>query len=284
MRITGPAVPAPSKSVDDVPAGIAACGQPVASRRPAGPLRYRGRNMAEPRDDLSGMGSTPRGPAFVPSAAAPDTGPEPMASARPAPIGPPRSVRPTVISILVIAFVAAVVAGASVFAYWGDTHVAAPTRAPVPPPAYTSPADRIDFDSSEGSGQLIMRTRTWVSDTQVPPTSGQYLRLELELVCTEGEVDYDPYLFQAFDQSGQLFEMAVDGAGRRLLSVGTLSAGEQVQGAIAFDIPRGEVTLLMSDDSDNTVTALRNPSSRAEGGRVWRRRAPWRAPVRTRSA
>lgn len=216
--------------------------------------------MAEPRDDLSGMGSTPRGPAFVPSSPAADAGSEPGPPVRPTPMGPPRSVRPTVISILVIAFVAAVVAGASVVAYWGDTRVAAPTRPPVAPPAYTSPTDRIDFDSSEGSGQLIMRKRTWVSDAGAPSASGQYLRLELELVCTEGEVDYDPYLFQAFDQSGQLFEMAADGAGGRLLSVGTLSAGEHVRGTIAFDIPRGEVTLLMSDDSDNTVTALRIPS------------------------
>lgn len=216
--------------------------------------------MAEPRDDVSGMGSTPRGPSFLPSSPAVHAGPESRPPVIPAPTGPPRSFRPTVISVLVIAFVAAVVAGASMFAYWGDTHVVAPTRPPVAPPVYSSAPDRVDFDSSEGSGQLIMRTRSWVSDTQMPPTSGQYLRVELELICTEGEVDYDPYLFQAFDRSGKLFEMAVDGAGGRLLSVGTLSAGEQVRGAVAFDIPRGEVTLLMSDDSDNTVTALRIPS------------------------
>lgn len=233
---------------------------PVASPWPVPPLRYRGRNMAEPRDDVSGMGSTPRGPTFLPSSHAANPVTDPGPSARPAPISPPRSVRPTVISLLVIALVVAVVAGASLVAYWGDTHIAAPARPTVAPPVYTSPADRIDFDSSEGSGQLIMRTRSWVSDAQVPPSSGQYLRLELELVCTEGEVDYDPYLFQAFDQSGQLFEMAVEGAGARLLSVGTLSAGEQIRGSIAFDVPRGEVTLLMSDDSDNTVTALRIPS------------------------
>ena len=53
-----------------------------------------------------------------------------------------------------------------------------------------------------------MRTRSWVSEGPVPPLNGSYLRVEVELVCTTGEVDYDPYLFQAFDQSGQLFEMA----------------------------------------------------------------------------
>ena len=44
-----------------------------------------------------------------------------------------------------------------------------------------------------------------------------------------------------------------------MLSVGTLSAGERIRGTIAFDMPRGEVTLLMSDDSENTVTALKVP-------------------------
>ena len=93
----------------------------------------------------------------------------------------------------------------------------------------------------------------------MPPTSGSYLRVEVELVCTSGEVDYDPYHFQAFDRSGQLFEMAAEGTAGRMLSVGTLRAGERIRGTIAFDMPRGEVTLLMSDDSENTVTALKVP-------------------------
>ena len=216
--------------------------------------------MAEPQDDRSGMGSAPRGPSFLPSVPAPDP-PAPLApgqSSHPGPPGPPRSVRPTVISVLVIAFVAVVVAGASLFAYWGDTHVSAPGRTGSPP-VYTSPPDRIDFVSAKGSGQLIMRTRSWVSEGSVPPLYGNYLRVEVELICTAGEVDYDPYLFQAFDKSGQLFEMAAEGAGGSVLSVGTLGPGERVRGTIAFDMPRGEVTLLMSDDSENTVTALRVP-------------------------
>jgi Domain of unknown function (DUF4352) len=163
-----------------------------------------------------------------------------------------------VISVLVIAFVAVVVAGASLFAYWGDRNVSAPERTPSAP-VYTSPADRIDFVSAQGSGQLIMRTRSWVSEGTAPPLNGTYLRVEVELICTAGQVDYDPYLFQAFDRSGQLFEMAAEGTGGRVLSVGTLRPGEHVRGTIAFDMPRGEVTLLMSDDSENTVTALKVP-------------------------
>lgn len=223
------------------------------------PLRYRCSNMAEPDDDLSGMGSAPRGPTFVPSTPAADPAPPITPGwSHPGPPGPPRTLRPTVISVLVIAFVAAVVAGASLVAYWGDTHVSAPAPTSAVP-VYSSPPDRIDFVTAKGTGQLIMRTRAWVTEGRAPPISGSYLRVEVELVCTKGEVDYDPYLFQAFDQSGRLFEMASKGAGGRVLSVGTLTAGERTRGTLAFDMPRGEVTLLMSDDSENTVTALKVP-------------------------
>lgn len=227
---------------------------------PLHPLRYRCRIMAEPEDDLSGMGSAPHGPSFLPSAPAPEPPLTaiPGPSGHPGPPGPPRTLRPTVISVLAIAFVAAVVAGASLVAYWGDTHISAPARTTAVP-VYSSPPDRIDFITAKGTGQLIMRTRAWVTDGRVPPTSGSYLRVEVELVCTKGEVDYDPYLFQAFDQSGRLFEMASKGAGGRVLAVGTLTAGERTRGTLAFDMPRGEVTLLMSDDSENTVTALKVP-------------------------
>ena len=215
--------------------------------------------MAERQDDISGMGSVPRGPSFLPWTPA-----EPAPRQLPLPernepyVGPLRSRRPTVISVLAILLVAAVVAGASLVAYWGDTHVASPPRLEARP-SLTSPPDRIDFVSEDGTGQLIMRTRSWVSDGQVPPISGSYLRLEVELICTSGEVDYGPHHFQAFDRSGQLFEMEEDGAAGRMLSDGTLQAGERIRGVIAFDMPRGDVTLLMSDDSENTVTALKVP-------------------------
>jgi hypothetical protein len=192
--------------------------------------------MAEPDDEFSGMGSAPRGPSFLPSSPA-DPAPRATSgsSSHVSPPGPPRSIRPTVISILVIAFVAAVVAGASLFAYWGDTHVSAPARATTVP-VYSSPPDRIDFDTADGKGQLIMRSRSWVKEGA--PVYGNYLRVEVELICLEGEVDYDPYLFQAFDQSGQLFEMAEEGTGDRPLSVGTLGPGQRMRGTIAFDMPR----------------------------------------------
>ncbi len=215
-----------------------------------------------------GMGPQHRGPSFVPWSSAARAEPRP-------PIEPPvtgattsarpiQSMRPTVISLLAIALVAAVVVGASLVARYADTHVATPIPIVAPAPV-PNRDDQIDFTSSTGSGRLIMISRSWISSAATNPTTGQpttgsYLRIQVELICASGTVDYDPYNFQAFDQAGRLFELAVDGTGRSpLLEVGTLHAGERVRGTLAFDMPRGDATLLMSDESDQTVTALRVP-------------------------
>jgi hypothetical protein len=241
---------------------------PVDNRRNA-QSRQRGNpalpwsEMEEPRgSESTGMGPTPSGPSFVPWAPSPGETP---------PIGPRplgRSARsmarqtsrlPTVISVAVILLVALVVAAASLVAHFADTQVRAPVSSKQPIPQIAAQGDRIEFTTSEGSGQLILLRRSWLSGGQVPPTSGSYLRIEVELTCTEGAVDYDPFNFQVFDQTGQLFETALEGAGAAMLESGTLYPGERVRGTIAFDMPHSEATLLMSDDSNHTVTALKVP-------------------------
>ena len=166
---------------------------------------------------------------------------------------------PTVISVAVIFVVAVVVAAASVVAHFADTQVSAPVSSGQPIPQVTARGDRIEFTTSDGSGQLILLRHSWLASGQVPPTSGSYLRVEVELTCTRGVVDYDPYNFQVFDQTGRLFETAIEGAGDSMLETGTLHPGERVRGTIAFDMPQSEATLLMSDDSNQTVTALKVP-------------------------
>jgi hypothetical protein len=219
--------------------------------------------MDEPSgSESTGMGPTPSGPSFVPWAPAPGDAP---------PIGPPppaRSARsmakptsrlPTVISVAVIFLVAVVVAAASLVANFADTQVRAPVGSKQPIPQIGAQGDRIEFTTSEGSGQLILLSHTWLSSGQVPPSSGSYLRVEVELTCIAGAVDFDPYNFQVFDQTGRLFETAIDGAGDAMLESGTLYPGDRVRGTIAFDMPHSEATLLMSDDSNQTVTALKVP-------------------------
>jgi FlaG/FlaF family flagellin (archaellin) len=161
--------------------------------------------------------------------------------------------------VAVILFVATVVAVASLVANSADTHVRAPVASKHSVPQTTAQGDRIEFTTNEGSGQLVLLRHSWLSSGQVPPTSGSYLRVEVELTCTAGSVDYDPYNFQVFDQTGRLFETAIEGAGDSMLETGTLQPGERVRGTIAFDMPHSEATLLMSDDSNQTVTALKVP-------------------------
>jgi len=220
--------------------------------------------MDEPSgSESTGMGPTPSGPSFVPWAPAP--GDVPPIKPAPVPARSPRSAikgesrRANIISAGIILVVAIVVAAASFVAHFADTHVSAPVVSKQPIPQVSAQGDRIEFTTSDGSGELILLRHSWVSYGQVPPTSGSYLRVEVELICDSGSVDYDPYNFQVFDQTGQLFETAIEGAGESMLETGTLHAGDRVRGTVAFDMPRSEATLLMSDDSNQTVTALKVP-------------------------
>jgi FlaG/FlaF family flagellin (archaellin) len=217
--------------------------------------------MDEPRgSESTGMGPTPSGPSFVPWAPVPDETPPispPAASTRS--MAKPASRLPTVITVAVIFVVAVVVAAASLVAHFADTQATAPVSSGQPIPQIPAQGDRIEFTTSDGSGQLILLRHSWVTNGQVPPSSGNYLRVEVELSCTAGAVDYDPYNFQVFDQTGRLFETAIEGAGDSMLETGTLHPGQRVRGTIAFDMPHSEATLLMSDDSNQTVTALKVP-------------------------
>jgi Domain of unknown function (DUF4352) len=236
--------------------------------------RWRGRQRAIPAlpwsqmdepngSESTGMGPTPSGPSFVPWAPAPDDtppdGPYPPAP-RPIAWSATRASRiPAIITAAAIFVVAAVVAIASYVAHFADTHVSPPVVSRQPVPDLSAQGDRIEFTTSDGSGQLILLSHSWVTDGQVQPTSGSYLRVEVELTCDSGLVDYDPYNFQVFDQTGRLFETAIEGAGDAMLESGTLRTGERVRGTIAFDMPRGEATLLMSDNTNQTITALKVP-------------------------
>lgn len=212
-----------------------------------------------------GMGPSPSGPAFVawtPPTPRPTPVVTPAATRSDLGLAPARSRLPGLVTAAVVALVVAVVAVASLLAHYGDTHVAVPVAVPVQaqPVASPSPVDpRVAFVTSQGAGELVMLDWSWSAAGREQPTSGSYLRVEIELVCTQGRVDYDPYNFQAFDNRGHVFDVAAQGSNRQLLEVGMLEAGESVRGTVAFDMARGDATLLMSDGTDQTVTAIRVP-------------------------
>jgi hypothetical protein len=211
-----------------------------------------------------GMGPTPSGPQFIPSTRGiPPEGSD--AASHSAFIAPYRAPRrrllsaPNVITLAVIALVAVVVALATAVAHRDDTHIAPPTPVRVPSIHTDTPEKaEIEFSTPHGTGKLILLSRTW-QDGGRRPINGSYLEVRVEIICLTGRVGYDPYNFQAFDETGQLFDVDESGVTGNILGVGELTPGQTVRGAVAFDIPHGEVTLLMSDDSEQSITALKVP-------------------------
>jgi hypothetical protein len=211
--------------------------------------------------DLGGMGAHPSGPEFLPAAppridpSLPRTSTADVRQQR-----QPRSRWPNLISAAVIGVVALIVLAASAIAWYGDTHVAAPTPV-IEPTVRQEPLgpSEIEFTTPNGSGRLILLSRKWMDTGSEPPASGSYLQVEVKIICTSGRVGYDPYNFQAFDHTGELFDVAEAGISEDVLGVGELFEGQSTQGYLAFDIPRGEVTLLMSDESEESITALKVP-------------------------
>lgn len=203
----------------------------------------------------------PSGPGFAGPSSAPPAAPAPPS---PPPAvggrnGPPKHRLPALLTALAVAVVAAIVVVASVLAAREDVRLATPRPAAPAPSSSAVPTDRIEFTTSSGSGVLEIVDHGWESDGSHPDEPGSLLTIAIAVTCESGTLRYGPDSFQAFDRTGDLFEAEVLPDSPTALEFGTLSAGQQVRGTVAFDIPRGGVTLLMSDDGSRTVTALKVP-------------------------
>ncbi|HEX8509595.1 MAG TPA: hypothetical protein VF635_08895 [Propionibacteriaceae bacterium] len=165
---------------------------------------------------------------------------------------------PRVVTTVVVLLVAVVVMAATLVAHRDDARqrLATPVvrAASAPAPALVGD-DSIAISTPSGVGLLVVLNHSW---TTMSSGSSAYrkLRIEVQLTCTSGEIGYDPYAFQAFDARGQLFDV-VDTRAASSLDAGTLSPHERVRGALLFELPRGDVTLLMTDEAAESVTALR---------------------------
>jgi hypothetical protein len=159
------------------------------------------------------------------------------------------------VTALAIGVVALVVAVASVVAYQADRQVGpAPSRT-TRAPHVTATKGSIDFTTRTGTGTLTILDHRWGG---AATAAGSALQVRVRIVCSTGSVDYDPFNFQAFDVRGNLFDLASEEVRGTILGVGVLQPGQTATGALAFVMPRGEVTLLMSDDAAS-VTALKIP-------------------------
>lgn len=207
-----------------------------------------------------GMGR-PSGPGFtdppLPGPESAQPAPPTLPYHRPSPPSPSRL--PAVLTIVAIALVALIVVVASVWARRADVRELTPMPVPSVASAPTQASDRIEFTTSTGSGVLTIVDHGWNSDGSNTDSPGSFLTLSVQISCASGLVRYGPDSFQAFDRTGELFEAAYVPDSATALEQGTLSAGQGVTGTVAFDVPRGGVTLLMTDEGSQTVTALKVP-------------------------
>lgn len=212
----------------------------------------------------SGMGGPERGPSFTfGSPAGPPAdlaaGSSPLGTSPlpvpPTPGPPPRSKVPALVTVGVVLLVALITVVATVVTDRSDARRPAGVATSVAPTgaASAAPKGSIDFTSSRGSGRLRVVKHSWITTAGEPDSR---LVISIEISASSGRVDYDPYAFQAFDARGQLYDVASDTT-QAPLEVGSLQAGESTRGFLEFEMPRGEVTLLMSNDSFGSVTALR---------------------------
>jgi hypothetical protein len=163
---------------------------------------------------------------------------------------------PVVLTAVVVGAVALVVVVASVLAHRADRRAdPSPIRPVSTTPQVTATQDSIEFTTRSGSGRLTIVDHSW-QDARSNP--GAALDVQVRIRCTGGVIHYDPFDFQAFDAAGNLFDFAAEEVRGPILGVGVLQPGEEASGQVAFVIPRGEVTLLLSDDA-NSVTALKIP-------------------------
>jgi hypothetical protein len=136
-------------------------------------------------------------------------------------------------------------------------------RRPIPAPAESAPpavADEpagdpnaIEFTTRQGRGQLAVIDHTWL---RRPGSSEVRLRVLVEVRSLEGMIDYDPaYFFAAQDLANPV--RAEDSFSHGDLDVGVLAPGEGARGYVTFVLPRGDITLMMSSDAADWVTAIK---------------------------
>ena len=242
-----------------------ASADPAGGTPPDRPVGESGLPSYPPHDPEPGpgMGTTPSGPSFQSPRAAGADPYGPLGSGQPAGNSAeryrPRTSRlPAIVTAAAVLVVAFVVALSTIVATINDRTPAAPSASQARERPSSAPSgNAIDFTSDEGAGTLRIISHEWTPDGQEPPMSGSYLRIELDLTATAGEVSYDSAYFQAFDAQGELFDSTPLGAVQPHLDTGLLGPGDSARGFIAFDMPRGDVTLLMSNESFESVTAIK---------------------------
>lgn len=83
----------------------------------------------------------------------------------------------------------------------------------------------------------------------LPPEAGMsYLVLQLEYEGTDGGFAYNPLYLAVRDPAGKTYNISIGADPEKLMDAGELKPGEKKQGMVAFELPKGDCTLEISDE------------------------------------
>lgn len=239
------------------------------------------RSGSSPDPTAPGLGRSASGPGFAPPAsghpmrdepllpgsvaARPHPQPHDPRAGRPQPYrqSPPVRIAPAVGTAVILALAAVVLVAGGIAGVDRDRKAAEEAARPTPTPTYVSPpaladdptqeSDAIEFTTAAGRGTLTVVDHTWL---RRPGSQAVRLRVQVEIRALDGMIEYDPaYFFAARNLSDPV--RAEDSFTHGDLDVGVLQSGEAARGYLSFRIPRGDVTLMMSDDASDWVTAIK---------------------------
>ena len=117
-----------------------------------------------------------------------------------------------------------------------------------PGPVLPSPEDAdswIDYVSSEGSGRLIVTGHRRDGDVTV---------VSVAITAGQGRQSFS---FAAFDADGNYYRPAAPDTPEPALLTGEVAPGETISGNVAFRLPEGALTLVLSNDQLEAVAAVR---------------------------
>lgn len=154
-----------------------------------------------------------------------------------------------------------------------STPVAAPTGEPTvvrtpQQPRPTTSADvagggigqQVGFRSGDGEARVTATRAAWVDNGLLPPAEGSsYLVVDLSFEGVSGQVSTGPFFTMVRMADGDSAMMSIGAQLDNQLVMRTIGAGQSNAGQVAFELPRGAVSLIILDETFQSVATIDIP-------------------------
>lgn len=134
--------------------------------------------------------------------------------------------------------------------------IATPSATPSEERVYLQGPPAIAYQTQEGAATLQIRRFSWqrtANGQQAAPPQQHYVVLDIQITATEGTVPVNPLYFVG-RTPGQTYAPTMGADGNEPVLASTdLGANQTVEGLIAFDAPRTQLTVQINDELGRSV-------------------------------